>query len=230
MRGLISSLFIAVTVILATASTVLAASTHDPQSHTAGGAIFNANCAVCHGQHGEGGIGPNLQQIAARRSFDDTVAFIENPLGPMPKLFPEKLNEQQVRQVATYIRTQLKSAALPNNGSTWMGPGMMQGPGMMHGSMMYGMMYGYGPGGYGPGMMPGMMGRYPPGGQLNLTVDNVKTYFQRWLTAQGNPHVKLGAVRVRDADTIIADIVTADTGSLVVRYAVNRHTGYVIPQ
>ncbi len=32
----------------------------DPQNIAAGKAIFTANCAPCHGQAGEGGIGPNL--------------------------------------------------------------------------------------------------------------------------------------------------------------------------
>ena len=120
------------------------------------------------------------------------------------------------------------------------GPGMMggyrAGPGMMSG-------YGAGPGmmsgyGVGPGMMggfgmgPGMMGW---GGQvqrpvdLKLSVSDVKLYFERWLALAGNPHVKVGNVVAKNADTITADIVTTDKDALVQRYDVNPHTGFFRP-
>jgi hypothetical protein len=122
------------------------------------------------------------------------------------------------------------------------GPGMM-GPGYGPG---YGMMGGYGGGygmmgpGYGPGMMggygggygPGMMG-YGPGyggqGNLNLTTDNVKSYFERMIAIQGNSHLKVGDVKEKDADTIVADVVTKDN-SLVERFNVNRHNGFYRPE
>jgi len=98
--------------------------------------------------------------------------------------------------------------------------------------------YGYGmgpwmmgPGGYGLGMAPWMLGPY--GGSRapsNLSVDDVKNYFARSLTFQGNPHVKLGNVTEKDADTINADIVTTDKEGLVQRFAVNRHNGFIQPR
>ncbi|MFC3070439.1 hypothetical protein [Phenylobacterium soli] len=92
-----------------------------------------------------------------------------------------------------------------------MGPGMM-GPGMMG--------YGMGPGmmGYGYGS-PGQQGR------LNLSVNDVRTYLERWVAMNGNPHVKVGAVAQRDANTIVGDIITKDGGSLVQRFAFDRTTG-----
>lgn len=83
----------------------------------------------------------------------------------------------------------------PYSPSGWwrMGPGMMSGPGPW--------------GGYGPGMMSG----YGPRGgsewyggwcDLNLSIDNVKTNMERWLAWQGNPRLKLGDVKEKDADTI----------------------------
>jgi len=130
------------------------------------------------------------------------------------------------------------------------GPGMMQGygPGMMQGygpGMGHGRMQGYGPGmmqgygqGYGPGMMggyqrgygPGAMGPGRPGQQneLKLSTDDVKANLQRWITAQGNPRLKVGEVKEKDADTIEADIVTKDN-SLVQRFTVNRHNGFYRP-
>ena len=118
------------------------------------------------------------------------------------------------------------------------GPGMMygwgQGPGMMHGwghgpGMMYGS--GYGPGMmYGPGYGPGMMG---PGwqssqGALNISPDDAKNYFERWIATQGNARLKVGEVKAKDADTIIVDIVTKDN-SLVQRFIVNRRNGFYRP-
>jgi hypothetical protein len=76
-------------------------------------------------------------------------------------------------------------------------------------------------------MPPWVAAPYRPGqGALNLSVDDVKTYFERWLAWQGNPRVKLGTVSEKDADTITADILTTDKDGLVQRFAVNRHTGF----
>ena len=141
-------------------------------------------------------------------------------------------------------------------GPGWMmgrgyGPGMMggYGPGYMMGpGYGYGMMRGYGPGymmgpGYGPGMMgygpgwmmrghgygPGMMG-YGPGyyqGNLNLSVDQVKDYLERTIR---NPNLTVGDVKEKDADTIVADIVTKQGKSLVQRIDVNRHNGFMQPE
>ena len=107
---------------------------------------------------------------------------------------------------------------------------------------------GYG-GGYGPWMMgggwrgPQMMGwggygGYDPcGGQagpaqqanLDLSVAQVKSNLERLLALGGNPHIKLGAVTQKNADTITADIVTTDKGGLVQRFEINRKTGFVQP-
>jgi cytochrome c551 len=116
-------------------------------THTreAGREIYAANCAACHGVNGAGGTGSSLQLIGARRSFDQTVTFIESPVGAMPKLYPGKLSAEQVREVATYIRAAFRSPgspnAQPNGGPRRMGPGMMHGsgqrgngPGMMYGN------------------------------------------------------------------------------------------------
>jgi hypothetical protein len=116
------------------------------------------------------------------------------------------------------------------------GPGGMMGPGYG-----YGMMGGYGPGaGYGPGWMmqgygggyamgPGMMYGYGPGneGNLNLSVDQVKIYLQRMIR---NPNLKVGAVKEKDADTIVAEIVTKQGDALVQKLDFNRHNGFVQPE
>jgi hypothetical protein len=101
-------------------------------------------------------------------------------------------------------------------------------------SRPWGMMSGGPWGGYGPPMMHGYMmrGYEPPWSSwsssrdLNLTVDAVKAQAERWVAWQGNPRLKVGDVKEKDADTIVADVVTKDN-SLVQRFAVNRHTGFV---
>jgi len=103
-----------------------------------------------------------------------------------------------------------------------------QGPGYGPGYHMRG--WGGGPG---PGMMRGFDRGYgPPGydrradaqGNLNLSVDDVKSRIERWLAFRGNARLKVGDVKEKDADIITADIVTKDN-SLVQRFIVDRHTG-----
>jgi hypothetical protein len=123
------------------------------------------------------------------------------------------------------------------------GPGYMMGPGYGPGWMMRGYYGGYGPGmmgyggGYGPGWMmrgyhggygPGMMG-YGPGyyGDMKLTTDQVKNYLQQTIR---NPNLKVGEVKEKDADTIVADIVTKDKDALVQRLDFNRHNGFIQPE
>jgi hypothetical protein len=111
----------------------------------------------------------------------------------------------------------------------WMGGGYgpgygMIGPGYGPGWMMHGYGRGYG-GGYGPGMMYG----YGPGNQddLNLTTDQVKQYLQQMIR---NPNLTVGNVKQKDADTIVAEIVTKQGNSLVQKLDFNRHNGFVQPE
>lgn len=119
------------------------------------------------------------------------------------------------------------------------GPGMMGGysPGwMMGGSYGPGMMGGgYGPGwgmmgggyghGYGPGMMYGQ--GYANQGDMKLTTDQVKNYLTQMIR---NPNLSVGDVKEKDADTIVAEIVTKDKHGLVQRLDFNRHNGFVQPE
>jgi len=109
------------------------------------------------------------------------------------------------------------------------GWGMMSGygPGMMYGEgpgMMYGPGYGHmmGPWMMGPGALAGQ-------GNLNLSADDVKNYFSRLITLEGNSRLKVGDVKEKDSDSITADIVTKDNSSLVQRFVVDRHNGFYRP-
>ena len=123
-----------------------------------------------------------------------------------------------------------------------MGPGMM-GQGYSMGPGMMGQGYGMGPGmmGQGYGMGPGMMGPGYGTGQgqqpwasprvtprMDLSTDDVRSYFQDQLANEGNKRLKVGKVEALDDNTIEAQIETVD-GSLVASYKVDRHTGAIAP-
>ena len=131
--------------------------------------------------------------------------------------------------VAVGIRTVAQPYG-PGYGMMGGGYGSGYGPG-------YGMMGGYG-GGYGPGwMMHGWGGGYGPGmmygyasanqGNLNLTADQVKQYLGQMIR---NPNLKVGDVKEKDADIIVAEIVTKEKEALVQRLDFNRHNGFVQPE
>ena len=109
---------------------------------------------------------------------------------------------------------------------------MMAYPGGWWGTMGPGMMRGYGAGdgfrimGGGPAVFNRGWNVSETG--LNLSTDDVKSYFERSIAWQGNPRLKVGDVKEKDADAIVADIVTKDN-SLVERFIVNRHNGLFRP-
>ncbi|MBL8628134.1 MAG: hypothetical protein JNM81_00795 [Rhodospirillaceae bacterium] len=78
-----------------------------------------------------------------------------------------------------------------------------------------------GPGGRGDGF--GLMGR-DADRDLNLTGDQVKKLAEARLIMQGNPRLKVGAVKEKDKDTYTVDIVTVDN-ALVVTREVDKHSG-----
>jgi hypothetical protein len=113
-----------------------------------------------------------------------------------------------------------------------MGPGMMgqgMGPGMMGPGMMG---QGMGPGMMGPGMMSqgtggwsGLEGRRVVP-MMQLSADDVRVFFERYLESLDNARLKVGKVTEADNDTITAEIVTVDD-SLVEKFEVDRHTGEI---
>jgi PQQ-dependent dehydrogenase (methanol/ethanol family) len=75
-----------------------------PGSAAQGKQVYESVCATCHGMAGEGLTGPKLQGIAAKYSYDQAIAYIKSPKSPMPVLYPSMISEQQVADVAAYIR------------------------------------------------------------------------------------------------------------------------------
>jgi mono/diheme cytochrome c family protein len=95
--------------------------TNSPQNSTsqggqaAGAATFQQNCAVCHGQNGQGnpGIGtPNFHDAALQRSLSDQQIkqTIANGKGKMPA-WSGKLSETQITDLVSYIRSFAPGAA-----------------------------------------------------------------------------------------------------------------------
>lgn len=70
-----------------------------------GAETFAAECAACHGTGGSGGIGPSLVGEKHRKNYTATVAWIEDPEPPMPKLYPAPLALDDVQSVAAYVQS-----------------------------------------------------------------------------------------------------------------------------
>ena len=84
-------------------------STHSaetPANAGHGRAVYEAQCAVCHGRDGTGGqIGPSLRNLRARRSAAQIREAIVDPEPPMPKLFPARLSAADVHDLAAFVET-----------------------------------------------------------------------------------------------------------------------------
>jgi hypothetical protein len=97
------------------------------------------------------------------------------------------------------------------------GKGRMDG--MRHGRWGHGMR--------GAGLLGGLATLAPEGARdLNLTTDQVKKLADAALILTGNPRLKVGPVKEKDANTITVDIVTTDN-ALVMHREIDRDTGRV---
>jgi len=71
--------------------------------------VFLANCARCHGQDGQGGIGPKLAGVVTT-DFPDAqqeIAVVRDGRASMPS-FKNDLSATQIQDVVAYTRSQLK--------------------------------------------------------------------------------------------------------------------------
>lgn len=77
-----------------------------------GESIYTGQCAICHGQRGEGGRGPALNRAKLRRAPDDAVLqrIIRRGIAGtgMPATW---LNEVELSEVAAYVRSLGRSTA-----------------------------------------------------------------------------------------------------------------------
>jgi cytochrome c oxidase cbb3-type subunit 3 len=94
----------------------------------AGRRIFDAQCAWCHGNGGEGGTGPNLHgRLRHATTLNSIVDIVVNgiPGTDMPS-FRLGLTERGARQTATYVLSLSRSAARPGPGNAERGAAVYQ--------------------------------------------------------------------------------------------------------
>jgi mono/diheme cytochrome c family protein len=71
-----------------------------------GKAVYLQQCAACHGIAGMGGeIGPSLSNERARRTYEAVRKIVTDPPPPMPKLYPSRITQTDVRDVSAYVET-----------------------------------------------------------------------------------------------------------------------------
>ena len=85
-----------------------ASQTAQASGHATGDASLAPDVEMV-GNHGatgvEGGVGPSLHNEHERKNDDATIAWIENPAPPMPKLYPSVLTQAEVLDVAAYVQS-----------------------------------------------------------------------------------------------------------------------------
>ncbi|HET9392718.1 MAG TPA: cytochrome c [Candidatus Rubrimentiphilum sp.] len=83
-----------------------AVQTDVPANVARGRSIYAVQCSACHGRDGTGGqIGPSLRNESARRNEAAVRAIVLNPEPPMPKLYPARLTQADVRDVSAFVET-----------------------------------------------------------------------------------------------------------------------------
>lgn len=102
-----------------------------PSDPAAGQRIFDAQCAWCHGNQGDGGTGPNLHgRLRHATTLTSVVDIIVNgiPGTDMPS-FRLGLTERSTRQTAAYVLSLSRSASRPAIGNTERGAALYQSNG-----------------------------------------------------------------------------------------------------
>jgi cytochrome c oxidase cbb3-type subunit 3 len=97
----------------------------------AGQQIFDAQCAWCHGNGGDGGTGPNLHgRLRHATTYDSIVDIITSgiPGTDMPS-FRAPLTERNIRLTAAYVQSLSRSSARPGPGNTQRGATLYQANG-----------------------------------------------------------------------------------------------------
>ena len=82
-----------------------AAGTTAAASNVDGQALYEDNCAACHGKTGGGGIGPSLKGIQNKfPNAADENAIVKNGQGSMPS-FGGNLSDEEIAAIVAYTRT-----------------------------------------------------------------------------------------------------------------------------
>jgi alcohol dehydrogenase (cytochrome c) len=68
-----------------------------------GRTLYGQVCVSCHGPDGDMIADHRLSTLKARRDAAATISYIKDPNAPMPKLYPQLIDEQSVLDVAEYL-------------------------------------------------------------------------------------------------------------------------------
>ena len=88
-----------------------------PADLTAGQRTFDAQCAWCHGNGGDGGAGPNLHGKLLHATTLTSIVDIINKGIPGTDMPSFRLTERETRQAATYVLSLSRSAFRPGPGN-----------------------------------------------------------------------------------------------------------------
>jgi len=70
--------------------------------------LYGQICMSCHGADGNLIGDHKLANLKPRRDLPATIAYIKDPKAPMPKLYPDLINEQSVIDVANFLHEELR--------------------------------------------------------------------------------------------------------------------------
>jgi alcohol dehydrogenase (cytochrome c) len=70
--------------------------------------LYGQVCQSCHGPDGNMIADHKLGNLKARRDLAATIAYLKDPKAPMPKMFPDLLDEKSVTDVATWVHEELR--------------------------------------------------------------------------------------------------------------------------
>jgi putative heme-binding domain-containing protein len=100
-----------------------------PSDMLAGRRIFDAQCAWCHGNEGDGGAGPNLHGKLLHATTLTSIVDIINKGIPATDMPSFRLTEREARQAATYVLSLSRSASRPGPGNAERGAALYQSNG-----------------------------------------------------------------------------------------------------
>ena len=90
----------------ATSSTAAGATPAGAPDPAAGRRLYSQVCVACHGPEGALVADHKLSAVVLRQGRAATIAYIKNPKPPMPKMYPDLLNEQSIIDVTDYLYQQ----------------------------------------------------------------------------------------------------------------------------
>jgi putative heme-binding domain-containing protein len=100
-----------------------------PSDMAAGRRIFDAQCAWCHGNGGDGGAGPNLHGKLLHATTVGSIVDIINKGIPATDMPSFRLTERETRQTAAYVMSLSRSMARPGPGNAERGAAVYQSSG-----------------------------------------------------------------------------------------------------